>query len=150
MMKFNPIRVIRDLNTKNVELYKIYSEELNFKYFVLIVDLRRKSTMEDFPYADTDDEEYIVRDNLILVAYITKKHFKDYEEFEPISMIVSDLIEHKECCMQKYELFEEDNIPSNIGLGNGVVEFTNKYLKKLGLDPIDDIELDKFNYLSQD
>lgn len=149
MISFNPIRVVRELNTKNVELYKIKSEEFDFKYYVLIVDLRRKSTMDDFPSADPDDEEYIVRDNLILVAYITKKHFKTYEEFEPIATIVSDLIEHKECCMQKYEVFEEDDIPS-VGLGYGVVEFTNKYLKKLGLDTIDDIESYKFNYLSQD
>ena len=149
MVAFNPIRVVRELNTKNVELYKIKSEEFDFKYYVLIVDLRRKSKMEDFPSADPDDEEYIVRDNLILVAYITKKHFKTYEEFEPIATIVSDLIEHKECCMQKYEVFEEDDIPS-VGFGHGVVEFTNKYLKKLGLDPIDNIESYKFNYLSQD
>lgn len=154
MTEFNPIRMTRLLNTKNIELYYIYSDnvhsKLDFNYYVLIVDLRRKSTMEDFPTADPDDEEYIVRDNLILVTFITKKHFKIFEEFEPIAMIVSDLIEPKESCIQKYEVFEDNNIPDGICMGYGVVEFTNKYLKRLGLDSIDDIELDKFNYLSQD
>lgn len=147
---FNPIRIVRVLNTKNIELYNIYSEKLNFDYYALIVDLRRKSTMEDFPTADPDDKEDIVRDNLILVSFITKKHFKNYEDFEPIMMMVSDLLEPKESCIQKYEVFEDDDIPEDIGMGYGVVEFTNKYLKKLGLETINDIELYKFNFLSQD
>lgn len=147
---FNPIRIVRVLNTKNIELYNIYSEKLNFDYYALIVDLRRKSTMEDFPTADPDDKEDIVRDNLILVSFITKKHLKNYEDFEPVMMMVSDLLDPKESCIQKYEVFEDDDIPEDIGMGYGVVEFTNKYLKKLGLETINDIELYKFNFLSQD
>ena len=146
---FNPIRVVRELNTKNIEVYRIDSVKFNFEYYVLIVDLRRKSTKEDFPNLAGLDEEDIVRDNLIVGAYITNKHFKDYEQFEPITTIVSDLIEHKESCSQKFEVFEDD-IPEDIGMGHGVVEFTNKYLKKLGVNPINDIELYKFNFLSQD
>ncbi len=147
---FNPIRVIRELNTKNVELYRIYSIKFDFEYYVLIVDLRRKSTIKDFPnLIGIEDDEDVVRDNLIVVAYITNKHFSDYEKFEPITAIVSDLIEHKESCSQKFEIFEED-IPDDIGMGHGAVEFTNKYLKKLGLKPLDYIEQYKFNFLSQD
>lgn len=147
---FNPIRIVRVLNTKNIELYNIYSEKLNFDYYALIVDLRRKSTMEDFPTADPNDKEDIVRDNLILVSFITKKHLKNYEDFEPVMMMVSDLLDPKESCIQKYEVFEDDDIPEDIGMGYGVVEFTNKYLKKLGLETINDIEPYKFNFLSQD
>lgn len=147
---FNPIRIVRVLNTKNIELYNIYSEKLNFDYYALIVDLRRKSTMEDFPTADPNDKEDIVRDNIILVSFITKKHLKNYEDFEPVMMMVSDLLDPKESCIQKYEVFEDDDIPEDIGMGYGVVEFTNKYLKKLGLEIINDIEPYKFNFLSQD
>lgn len=151
---FNPIRMNRLLNTRNIELYYIYGDnvhsKLDFEYYVLMIDLRRKSTMEDFPFSDPDDEEYIVRDNLIILAYITKKHFKSYEQFEPITMVVEDLIDLKESCIQKIEVFEDNDISENMIFGHGVVEFTNKYLKKLGIEPLEDIDLYKFNYLSQD
>ena len=147
---FNPIRIVRELNTKNVELYRIDSTIYDFEYYVLIVDLRRKSTIKDFPHLiGYEDEEDVERHNLIVGAYITRKHFKEYEKFEPITTIVSDLIEHKESCSQKFEVFEEE-IPDNIGMGYGVVEFTNKYLDKLGIETLKDIEHYKFNFLSQD
>ena len=84
------------------------------------------------------------------MSFITKKHIKTYEEFEPIMMIISDLIDSKESCIQKYEVFEDDDISEDIEMEYGVVEFTNKYLKKLGIETINDIEPYKFNFLSQD
>ena len=147
---FNPIEVIRLLNTKNVELYLITSQKYEFDYYTLIVDLRRKSKLSDFPELIGIEEECDVqRNNTILVAFITEKHFKEYEKYEPILKIVSDLIEHKESCSQVYKIFEEE-IPLDLTFGDRMVEFTNGYLAKLGLDTLQKIDSDKFNLLSQD
>lgn len=145
----NKVRMNRELNTKNIELYRIYSDEYKFEYYVLIVDMRRKSSIEDFEYLKGIEEDGFSRSNFITGAYITKKHV-EAELFESVYTMVSDLIENKEDCHQDLKLFIDNDIPEELGLGVNIVSFVNKYLVKLGVSKINNISLEKFNYLSQD
>lgn len=146
----NKVRVSRELNTRDVELYRIYSYEYELEYYVLLVDLRRRSSIDDFEYLrGIEDEEDFSRSNLIVGAYITSNHVEE-ELFECVYTIVSDLIENKEDCHKNLELFIDEDIPEELGFGVNVVSFVNKYLEKLKIKTIPDIELSNFNYLSQD
>lgn len=86
----------RLLLTKEIELYEIkrtlYGDVL---FYLLLVDMKRASCLEDFPYLDEEDFES--RDNYIKALIVYDQEMSEAEK-ELTYEIVSGFLEDKEDC----------------------------------------------------
>ncbi|WP_304415397.1 hypothetical protein [Brevibacillus aydinogluensis] len=118
---------------------------------MLIVDYRRPSTLEDFPFLKgIEDENTFGRANFIKVIFISEQEL-DGQLKEELKIIASGFLENKPDChwLMEYEIASID--PRHVGLGENIVSSIKPILSKhnFSLD-YNDIPLQHFNYLSQD
>lgn len=88
-------RLIRELNTTDVEIYKLqeYQSDVTLCYFML-VDTHRATTLEDFPYLKgVVTEEEIKKDNFLKAYIISSKELED-SLYEQLDGIIEELSFH--------------------------------------------------------
>ena len=94
-MKRN-FRLIRELNTPNVEIYKIqdYDNSDNTLCYFMLLDMHRKAVLDDFPYLkNITSEEEIASENFIK-AFIVSTKEPDDVLYEQIDGIIEELTFH--------------------------------------------------------
>lgn len=148
------IRIIRELKLKDIELFKLregfYGEVL---CYMLIVDYRRVSTLNDFPYLkEIEDEGEFGRSNYIKVTFVSKKQLNKKLQNEVIS-IAGGFLENKDDCHWNcfFIIAEKSEFDKLMETKNDMLAYFEKLLatEEIRVD-LKNILLDKFNYLSQD
>ena len=146
----------RVLKLQDFEIFKVYNDDQYFSNtiaFMLLLDLKRKSTLNDFPYLEGIEEiETFGRDNFIKVIFL---HDKGIDETLKVKLvtIAGGFLENKTNCDWNADF---------TGISKECIEemeldkkymFTEceKYLKKYTYNKdLNNINDEKYNYLSQD
>ncbi|MGD8192591.1 hypothetical protein ACQCN2_21690 [Brevibacillus ginsengisoli] len=143
----------RLLRTKNLEFFNVQKSYIGDKICsILLVDIRRPSSINDFPhlldqYEPGEDDHIFNRKNVIKVIVFSPSEL-DSEVWENIGLMIDCLIDVKESCAADVKFEKVD-----MSLASAFPDITllAPYIEKYG----EGIELPKipkenFNYLSQD
>lgn len=95
-----PLRISRNLKTKDIEWFIIRNMEIGFECDILIIDTHRPSTLDDFPHMkefiekkfpeQKDDYE---NPNFIKVLVFTQKEIREEKIKEELTYIVEGLLQ---------------------------------------------------------
>lgn len=148
------IRLIRQLRLKNLEAFELregfYGRTISY---MLIVDFRRASTLEDFPeLKGIEDEEDFGRSNFIKVLFLHDSHLENDLKDELVS-IAGGFLENKDDCHWNcsFEKIESKKILKMTESREYMIECFNKILINYCYrDGLNNIKEEKFKYLSQD
>lgn len=144
--------IYRELNTKNIEIFRLNNSiyEETIAYFA-IVDFRRPSTLNDYPYLiGIEDADKFGSENFIKTLIISNNKI-DSSKKEEILNIIEGLIGSKDSCdwNSNFELTSLDlNTVSIEEIFNEIKYILlNKFSYKLDIDKIENLN---FNYLLQE
>jgi hypothetical protein len=148
------IRLIRQLRLKDLEAFELregfYGKIISY---MLIVDFRRASTLEDFPELKLiEDKEYFERSNFIKVLFLHDSHLENDFKDELVS-IAGGFLENKDNCHWNcsFEKIESKKLLKMTESREYMIECFNKILINYCYrDELNNIKEEKFNYLSQD
>lgn len=88
------MKLYRELNSTNVEIYRIEGASERTLCFFMILDTQRKSSLKDFPYLiGIEEEKDFSRENLIK-ACILSDHELSQDIAEEIGYIITRLTEY--------------------------------------------------------
>ncbi|CAM2743659.1 hypothetical protein HAHI6034_03140 [Hathewaya histolytica] len=149
-----PIRLIRQLRLNNLELFQLredfYGRTISY---MLIMDFRRASTLDDFPeLEEIEDEEGFGRRNFIKVLFLHDAHIEVNFKDELVS-IAGGFLENKDDCHWNcsFEEMESKKFLKMTESRGYMIECISSILLNCGYNnKLNNIKDEKFNYLSQD
>ncbi|KXY66340.1 hypothetical protein [Bacillus cereus] len=145
----------RILNLNTVEAYFLTDGYLiPPKYCMILVDYKRPSTLEDFPHLNGSDnaDDFTSRNNFIKAIIISADEvdLSNEKAYDELLLVPSGFLEDKFDCDWDLVVEVEPEFATQNNL-NEIFPIIKRVLQKhnYSLD-IENIEEDKFNYLSQD
>ncbi len=149
------LRLIRELNTSNVEIYKLeeYKNENVLCYFMLL-DTNRKATLEDFPHLKgVISKEDINGDNYIKGFVVSAKEINE-ELAEQLGGIMEELSFHLFAPSQEwnytYKIITEKEFKKIQTNREYMLNFFDNLLKNEGCNyKITSINEEDYNHLTQ-
>ena len=145
-----PIRIIREIKLKDVELFSLkdgyHGKTISF---MLLIDFNRRSTLDDYPYLKgLEDENSFGRSNFIKAIFFTDEKLTVKMQHEIVA-VAEGFLENKHDCDWNADF--EVVLVENYNL-NEMIKYIDKYIKdkydlNIGLKNISD---SKYKYLSQD
>lgn len=145
--------LVRLLLTRELEMFEL-KESLyeDTRFYLLLIDTKRESTINDFSYLNLSSEEFVSRANFIKAIIIYNNEISN-EEREITYEIASGFLENKDDCHWNLSYINgnfEELRPIGVN-PKELVKQVNDILLSNGLDKqIGNIETEKFNYLCQD
>lgn len=149
------LRISRDLKLRDIEVFKITEGHLKLPIsYMLLIDLKRSSTLEYFEYLeDIEDEDDFGRNNSIKVIYVSNKEFQKNSKEELLN-IAEGFLDNKDDGWDARFKKIDDNLFEYISSSlKNELEYIQTVLEEFNID-IDinllNISENKFNLLSQD
>lgn len=140
----------RLLATKNVEVYELKPSLYDIvKFYMILVDFRRESRHEDFPYLD--EEDFSPRENYIQAIILYHDNITDSDK-EMTYEIASGFLEDKDDCdwSMNYVLYDFNQLKTIAVDNEELINKINGILNVLGCDiKLENIDLKTFKYLNQ-
>lgn len=144
------LRIERILKMKNLEAFflkKRYIGEV--LCCMILLDYRRPSTLDDFPYLkNVEDPQEFGRSNFIKALILSEAEL-DTNMKEEIMIIASGFLENKPDCHWMMEFEQHDIHPLQVEYD--ILPMIKPILQRhrFSMD-IEKIEIERFNFLSQD
>lgn len=131
----------REYNSNTIEIWNINIENTDSINYLIIVDKKRKSTVEDYPWLSEEEKDFFEsRDNYINVQFISNSNLEELNiSYEDISEITENLLGHVAQAFCNWNIDFTFNANSE--------DLLESILKKYELDKKDS---SNYKFLSQD
>lgn len=147
---------VRLLKLKDVEIFKLKKEwDSNvISGFMLFLDFRRPSNLNDFPYLkEIEKEDDFGRSNYIKVTFFISKSIDRKDHYEELDILASSFLECMDDCHWNMDkIIVDDNFLESLTEDREkMLVFFENYIKEQHIDlNLKHITDKNFNYLSQD
>lgn len=147
---------VRLLKLKDVEIFKLKKEwDSNvISGFMLFLDCRRSSNLNDFPYLKgIEKEDDFGRSNYIKVTFFISKSIDRKDYYEKLDILASSFLERmNDCHWNMDKIIVDDNFLESLTEDREkMFDFFENYIKEQHIDiNLKHITDKNFNYLSQD